>query len=100
MPKTAIDEIARISSKHSLQDDDVTALSGLLEDLKAEKQDNALSELNDIFPALKAYKTDHTEINLQKLCVEISEFCRAVYASTRNDAERDIYRAMLEKLNK
>lgn len=51
-----------------------------------------------IFPALHKYKQDHTTENLQKLCVEISEFCRAVYSSTQNDAERKIYRNMIDKL--
>ncbi len=57
-------------------------------------------EAIDIFPALHKYKQDHTAENLQKLCVEISEFCRAVYSSTQNDAERKIYRRMIEKLNR
>ena len=55
-------------------------------------------EAVDIFPALHKYKTDHNTANLQKLCVEISEFCRAIYASTENDDERKIYRAMIDKL--
>ena len=54
----------------------------------------------DAFPALHKYKTEHNTANLQKLCVEISEFCRSVYASTRSEAERNIYYNMLEKLNK
>ena len=61
---------------------------------------NADSEIQDIFPALQKYKEEHNSVNLQKLCVEISEFCQSVYASTRNEAERKIYRAMIEKLNK
>ena len=61
---------------------------------------SAEGELQDIFPALKLYKQDHTEINLRKLCVEIAEFCREVYASTRNESERDIFRAMVKKLNR
>lgn len=61
---------------------------------------NADSEIQDIFPALQKYKEEHNSANLQKLCVEISEFCQSVYASTRNEAERKIYRAMIEKLNK
>jgi hypothetical protein len=36
---------------------------------------------------------------LQKLMVEILEFCRSVYASTQNEAERKIYRAFIQKLN-
>ena len=60
---------------------------------------SAEGELQDIFPALKLYKKDHTEINLRKLCVEIAEFCREVYASTRNESERDIFRAMVKILN-
>lgn len=57
-------------------------------------------EAMDIFPALHKYQTEHNSVNLQKLCVEIAEFCRAVYASTQNENERDIYFGMLEKLNK
>jgi hypothetical protein len=64
------------------------------------KPKNAYSEIADIFPALQKYKDEHNTANLQKLMVEISEFCRAVYASTRNEAERKIYRSMIEKLNK
>jgi hypothetical protein len=57
-------------------------------------------EAIDIFPALHKYKYEHTTDNLKKLCVEISQFCRAVYASTTNEQERRIYYDMLEKLNK
>lgn len=57
-------------------------------------------EAVSIFPALHKYKTEHNTDNLKKLCVEIAEFCRAVYASTQNEAERKIYFDMLEKLNK
>ncbi len=57
-------------------------------------------ELKDIFPALVKYKSDHNKENLQKLCVEISEFCNAVYASTRNDEERKVYNLMIKKLQK
>ena len=57
-------------------------------------------EAIDIFPALHKYKTEHSTANLQKLCVEIAQFCRAVYASTTNEQERKIYFDMLEKLNK
>ena len=53
-----------------------------------------------IFPALHKYKADHNITNLQKLCVEIADFCRAVYSSTQNEQERNIYYAMLDKLNK
>ena len=54
----------------------------------------------DIFPALHKYKTMHNTDNLKKLCVEIADFCRAVYSSTENEQERQIYYAMLDKLNK
>lgn len=59
---------------------------------------DAAAELDDIFPALTVYKAEHTVVNLQKLCVEIAEFCRAVYASTTNEQERKVYRAMVNKL--
>ena len=57
-------------------------------------------EAIDIFPALHKYKISHNTENLQKLCVEIAQFCRAVYSSTQNEQERKIYFDMLEKLNK
>ncbi len=69
------------------------------EDKTLEKQTNDYSEL-DIFPALQKYKDKHNTANLQKLMVEILEFCRSVYASTQNEAERKIYHSMIEKLNK
>lgn len=55
-------------------------------------------EAIDIFPALHKYQTEHNAVNLQKLCVEIAEFCQKVYASTRNDAERNIYYSVLGKI--
>lgn len=57
-------------------------------------------EAIDIFPALHKYKIEHNTDNLKKLCVEISDFCRAVYASTQNEQERNIYFNMLDKLKK
>lgn len=65
-----------------------------------EKKTDAYSEIADIFPALKKYKDEHSTANLQKLMVEILEFCRSVYASTQNEAERKVYHSMIEKLNK
>ena len=70
-----------------------------IEDKPLGKQTNDNSEL-DIFPALQKYKDEHSTANLQKLMVEILEFCRSVYASTRSEAERKIYQSMIEKLNK
>lgn len=65
-----------------------------------EKKTDAYSEIADIFPALQKYKDEHNTANLQKLMVEISEFCHSVYASTQNETERKIYRTFIEKLNK
>ena len=69
------------------------------EDKPLGKQTNDNSEL-DIFPALQKYKDEHNTANLQKLMVEILEFCRSVYASTRSEDERKIYHKFIEKLNK
>ena len=57
-------------------------------------------EAVDIFPALHKYKTEHNTDNLQKLCVEIADFCRAVYSSTTSPQERQIFFDMLDKLMK
>lgn len=69
------------------------------EDSPLEKQTNDNSEF-DIFPALQKYKDEHNTANLQKLMVEILEFCRSVYASTRSEEERKIYHQFVGKLNK
>ena len=55
-------------------------------------------EAIDIFPALHKYKSEHSLENLQKLCVEVADFCRAIYSSTQNDREREVYFSMLDKL--
>ena len=75
-------------------------MSDKLEDnVTLEKIKDEYSEAVDIFPALHKYKSEHNTANLQKLCVEVADFCRAIYASTRNDTERQIYKNMLSKLN-
>lgn len=70
------------------------------EDSSLGKPKDAYSEIADIFPALQKYKDEHNTANLQKLMVEILEFCRSVYASTRSEDERKIYYNFIEKLNK
>lgn len=70
------------------------------ENITLTQAEQEYKEAMDIFPALHKYQTEHNSVNLQKLCVEIAEFCRAVYASTQNENERDIYYGMLEKLQK
>ena len=57
-------------------------------------------EAIDIFPALHKYKIEHSTDNLKKVCVEIVQFCRAVYSSTENEQERQIFNTMLDKLIK
>ena len=75
-------------------------MSDKLEDnVTLEKIKDEYSEAVDIFPALHKYKSEHNTANLQKLCVEVADFCRAIYASTRNDDERRIYKDMLAKIN-
>ena len=89
------------SNRRSISQTDGAVMSKKFEDGRLlEKTTDAYSEIADIFPALQKYKNEHSIVNLQKLCVEISEFCRSVYASTRSDDERKIYRAMIEKLNR
>lgn len=55
-------------------------------------------EALNIFPALWKYQEEHSELNLQKLCVEVAQFCESIYASTTNPNERVIYKKMLENL--
>jgi hypothetical protein len=64
-----------------------------------EKAVDPYSEIADIFPALKKYKDEHNTSNLQKLCVEVLEFCRSIYASTQNENEREAFRKIVRKLS-
>ena len=54
-------------------------------------------EAIDIFPALHKYKAEHNSQNLQKLCVELAEFCRMIYARTQTEEERRIYRKFFKE---
>lgn len=87
------------SDRRSVKQTNGGVKSTQFEDAPLEKQTDAYSEISDIFPALQKYKDEHNTANLQKLCVEIAEFCFSVYASTRSEAERDIYKSMIKKLN-
>ena len=60
----------------------------------------AEKELGDLFPALREYKAQHSATTLQKLCCEMADFCAAVYASTQDDAERQVYRDMIERVRR
>lgn len=53
-----------------------------------------------IFPMLTNYKDTHTLNEFKKLCGEIVEFCSQVYASTKNENERIVYRDMVRKIHK
>lgn len=53
----------------------------------------------DTFPALHKYQKEHNIMNLQKLCVEVVDFCSAIFASTQNDEERAVFRKALDKLS-
>ena len=66
--------------------------------VKPEQLTIEYKEAIDIFPALHKYKTEHNTDNLQKLCVEVSEFCRAIYASTQNRNEKEIFKKMIDKI--
>ena len=63
-----------------------------------ENTESPYSEIADIFPALEKYKAEHNTANLQKLCAEVLDFCRAIYASTQNDEERRAFRRIVRKL--
>jgi uncharacterized protein YaaR (DUF327 family) len=87
------------SNRESLNQESANVKSERFEDNSLEKTNKENSEIK-FFQALQKYKDEHNSANLQKLMVEILDFCRSVYASTQNEAERNIYRSMIQKLNK
>ena len=90
----------RVGKGLSPQDGGVKSYNNIEDSRSLGKTADAYSEIADIFPALQKYKDEHNTANLQKLMVEISEFCQSIYASTQNEKERKIYFLMLDKLNK
>lgn len=83
-----MNEVADMNIKSDKLEDNVTLTQAQQE----------YKEAIDIFPALHKYQIEHTSINLQKLCVEIAEFCQKIYASTRNENERKIFFSVLGKI--
>ena len=76
-------------------------ISEKLEDnVTLEQIESEYGEAVGIFPALHKFQKQHNATNLQKLCVEVADFVKAIYASTQNDEEREILRCTLDKLNK
>ena len=70
------------------------------ENVSIENIQEEYKQVVSVFPALHKYQKEHSATNLQKLCVEVAQFCRSIYASTQNDSEREIYYNMLARLNK
>lgn len=87
------------SNRESLNQESANVKSERFEDNSLEKTNKENSEIK-FFQALQKYKDEHNSANLQKLMVEILDFCRSVYASTRSEDERKIYHNFIEKLNK
>ena len=46
------------------------------------------------------YFNIQNEHNLKKLCIEIQELCISVYATLRNDSEKNIYMDMIQSIKK
>lgn len=84
-------------NRESITDDErgVMSLDKIEDKLTPMQTKNEYREVADIFPALTKYKNEHNTTNLQKLCVEVAEFCRNIYASTQNEEERNIYKTVL-----
>lgn len=56
------------------------------------------SSRESVISTLSDYQAEHSISNLKKVCLEISEFCLSLYASTENEEERKIFRNMITKV--
>ena len=56
------------------------------------------SELGDIRPVLKRYNTEKSLENFERLCVEIEEFCKAVYAEIDSEEKKNFFIKTLDKI--
>lgn len=61
--------------------------------------DSVQKEYSDVFPALVEYQKEHTINSLKKVCIELEEFILRLYASTKSEAERDVFWRFVKKLN-
>ena len=52
----------------------------------------------DSMPALANFQNNHTEQNLQRVCLEIRELCLSVWATLRTEEEKTIFKNMVEIL--
>ena len=56
------------------------------------------SEFGDIRPALNRYNTEKSLENFERLCVEIEEFCKAVYAEIDSEEKKNFFIKTLDKI--
>ena len=56
------------------------------------------SEFGDIRPALNRYNTEKSLKNFERLCVEIEEFCKAVYAEIDSEEKKNFFIKTLDKI--
>lgn len=56
------------------------------------------SEFGDIRPALNRYNTEKSFENFERLCVEIEEFCKAVYAEIDSEEKKNFFIKTLDKI--
>ena len=56
------------------------------------------SEFGDIRPALNRYNTEKSLENFERLCVEIEEFCKAVYAEIDSEEKNNFFIKTLDKI--
>ena len=58
------------------------------------------STYNEYLPTINKYMQEQNEHNLKKVCLEIQEVCASIYATLKNDKEKDIYLDMVKFLVK
>ena len=56
------------------------------------------SEFGDIRPALNRYNIEKSLENFERLCVEIEEFCKAVYAEIDSEEKKNFFIKTLDKI--
>lgn len=51
-----------------------------------------------LVPTLDIFLKEHTEHNLKKVCLELKETCLSIYATLRNEQEKEIFKNAFKNL--
>ena len=84
---------AKLALKSILEADSEITLPADKKSLEFETANN-----NEYFPSFKELQKKHNTHNLQKVCVELQEFCILIYSTLKTEEEKNIFMNALQNI--